>query len=103
MKIEVTELMFIEEFKALRPDNFTTEGLSALYNHLVEYEQDTGHELELDVIALCCDFTEYKNLAEFQEDYGSEKFPTLEDIHDWTIVIPMGAYGEDGPFIIHDF
>ena len=49
---------FRDEFKAIRPDNFTYEGLTLLHDYLEQYEEDTGEELEIDVIALCCDFTE---------------------------------------------
>jgi hypothetical protein len=41
-----------------RMENFTREGLEALFNHLEALEQDTGEEIELDVIALCCDYSQ---------------------------------------------
>lgn len=41
-----------------RLDNFSREGLQVLWDYLEQYEGDTGEELELDVIALCCDFGE---------------------------------------------
>jgi hypothetical protein len=41
-----------------RNDQFSPEGLEVLFNYLEGYEQDTGEELELDVIALCCDYSE---------------------------------------------
>lgn len=37
-----------------RIDNFTREGLELLFNHLEECDPD----MELDVIAICCDYTE---------------------------------------------
>ena len=49
---------FRDAFKAIRPNNFTYEGLNLLHDYLEQYEEDTGEELEIDVIALCCDFTE---------------------------------------------
>ena len=46
----------------MRPSNFTYEGLECLYNYLIDFEQDTNTEIELDVIShLCCDYSEYKN------------------------------------------
>ena len=41
-----------------RADNFSYEGLELLFNHLEELEQDTGEEIELDVIGLCCEYSE---------------------------------------------
>jgi hypothetical protein len=32
-------------------------------------EDDTGEEMELDVIALCCDFAEYR-VEELMDEYG---------------------------------
>ena len=40
---------------------------------------DLGKEIELDVIALCCEYAEYDNLEDFQADY-SEDYQTIGDI-----------------------
>ena len=41
-----------------RSEQFTYEALRVLFDFLEEMEADTGEEMELDVIALCCDFNE---------------------------------------------
>ena len=41
-----------------RKDQFSYEGLEILFNYIEELEQETGKEIELDVIALCCDYAE---------------------------------------------
>lgn len=58
MKTTVNFYTFRDAFKAIRPDNFSREGLSVLWDYLEQYEEDCGEEIELDVIALCCDFNE---------------------------------------------
>lgn len=58
MKQTVSVYDFRNSFNAVRPNNFSYEGLGLLFEYLEEYEQDTGEELELDVIAICCDFSE---------------------------------------------
>lgn len=58
MKQSIYRYEFHQAFKALRPDNFSYEGLNVLFDYLEQYEEDTGAELELDVVALCCDFSE---------------------------------------------
>jgi hypothetical protein len=58
MKTTITFYDFKREFKAIRPNNFTDEGLIVLWDYLEEYENSTGEELELDIIALCCDYNE---------------------------------------------
>jgi hypothetical protein len=48
-------------------------GAFALAEHLEEYEESTGEELELDVVAIRCDFSEYTSLREWlQEHHGAE-------------------------------
>lgn len=58
MKTTVDFQDFSHSFERIRPDNFSSQGLSVLWDYLEQYEEDTGQELELDVIAICCDFSE---------------------------------------------
>lgn len=58
MKTTVDFQDFSHSFERIRPDNFSCQGLGVLWDYLEEYEESTGQELELDVIALCCDFSE---------------------------------------------
>ena len=58
MKTTVNLYEFREAFQRIRPSNFSYEGLEVLFDYLEECEKDTGEEWELDVIALCCDFSE---------------------------------------------
>ena len=100
----INEYQFADAFNKIRPDNFSYEGLKALYDYLEEFEDDTGEKIELDVIALCCDYTEYENLKEFENDYGKE-FSNIDkrfkySIEDNTTLIPIE--GTDG-FIIQAF
>lgn len=60
--------MFCDAF-LIRKNNFSSEGLIALFDYLEFYEEDTGQEIKLDVIALCCDYTEYKNLDSYLNDF----------------------------------
>ena len=59
MKTTVNRYDFKRAFAdAGRKDQFSYDGLTALFEYLEQLEQDTGEELELDVIALCCDYSE---------------------------------------------
>lgn len=99
MKTTVTEQNFIDAFDDYgRGTNFSRDGLVQLFEFFEELEEDTGEEMELDVIAICCDFTEYDSLEEFQNEYG-EEYASIEDIEDETLVI----MGTDGRFIIQNF
>ena len=71
MITHVTQTDFIDTFKQseLRKNQFSYDGLIALFSYLEDLEEDTGENIEFDMIAICCDFTEYKNTEEFINDY----------------------------------
>lgn len=84
MKQTITFQDFRDAFRNYnRKDNFSYEGLEALFEYLEQYEQDSGQELELDVIALCCDYNE-DSIENTLKEYNLE---TLEDLQDATPVI----------------
>ena len=85
-----------------RADNFSYEGKKALFEYLEELEEGTGTPIELDVIALCCEYSEYKSLKEFQDDYGDE-YESIEDIENETTVIRIGEVDGEEAFIIQQF
>jgi hypothetical protein len=98
MKQTITKSDFRDAFKKMgRDSNFSYDGLGALFDYLELLETETREELELDVIAICCDFSEYENLAEFQNDYPD--YETMEDIENETTVIKV----DDERFIIQQF
>lgn len=71
---------FCQAFEQLRPQNFSGEGLGVLWDYLEQYEGDSGVELELDVIAICCDFSEddWQSIAE-NYDFDLSECETDED------------------------
>lgn len=82
-----------------RQSNFSYEGLETLYEMLTSYEEDSGTEIELCVISLCCEYTEYNSLKEFQDEQG-DKYKSIEDIENDTIVYEIP---ETTRFIIQIF
>ena len=85
----VTENDFVEAFRTWQSgqykDNFSYDGLKALYADFEEYENSTGEKIELDVIAICCEHSEYESIEEFNNAYGKDW--TLEELKDHTHVI----------------
>ena len=96
IKQAVTESDFRDAFQAIRPDNFSYEGLGALYEYLEELSEDTGEDIELDVIAICCDYTEYS------EDEAREEFDIDPDIEDWQDEVPDAIASGDDFVIVQD-
>ena len=64
---------------ALLSDDYakwTHEAAQALAEYLEEYEQDCDIELELDVVALRCTYSEYDSLEDWITEYYSEDIET---------------------------
>jgi hypothetical protein len=82
---------FIDAFiKMERGGQFTYEGFEALYNHLLSIEDDTGEQIELDVIATCVEYAEYPSAIDAVADYTLEQFDegrAIEYLVERTIVI----------------
>ena len=82
-----------------RQNQFSYDGINNLLEYFEEYEDSTGEQIELDVIAICCDFTEYEDLKEFHNEYSKEEYPNIDTLMDYTQVIE----NNDGSFIIQNF
>lgn len=67
-----TTLNTYEIADALLNDNnasWSLNGAKALAVYLEQYEQECGIELELDVMAFRCEFSEYESLEEWAHSY----------------------------------
>ena len=69
MKKTLTQYDIAHEL--LQDDNaaWTRAGAFALAELLEQYEEETGEEIELDVVAIRCDFSEYSSLEDWISDY----------------------------------
>ena len=71
----VNKYDFQDAFRRVgRNDQFSYDGQRALFDYLEEYEEDTGEQIELDVIALCCDFSEHDSALDCINDLGYTEF-----------------------------
>ena len=84
---------FYDAFQAIRPGSFTYEGLGALYDYLENLSDDIGEDIELDVISLCVEFTEY------DEEQARREFDIDPDVEDWQNEVP-NAIASGGDFVI---
>jgi hypothetical protein len=103
MKQTVNKSMFMDAFRTLRPDSFSYEGLSTLFDYLESYEEELGEEIELDVIALCCDYSEYANIAEAVEECGEEIFDEYDTALEWLQAHTHVLEIKGGGLIVQDF
>jgi len=77
-------------------DSFSNEGIIALFEYFERLEDDLGHEIEYDPIAIKCEFTEYADLEEIKSTYWH--IETIDEVYQNTLVIEF-----QGGIIIQDF
>lgn len=70
MKQSVNLNDFIDAFKAYdRYDGYGYEALKVIFDYLEQYEDETGQEIELDVVSICCDFNA-ENYTDIAQNYS---------------------------------
>ena len=111
MITSITSTDFVDAFRDMgRQDNFSYSGLRALFDYFEDYSEDTGESIELDVIAICCEYSEhdsalacvtdqgYNCIFEEGNDEEENEAIALEYLRDNTQVIEF-----EGGIIIADF
>ncbi len=73
MKQNIGFNQFCDAFSDTYKNNFTYNGKRALFDYLEEMEADTGTEIELDPIALCCEYSEYDSAWEAMQQYRTKE------------------------------
>lgn len=100
MKKTINFYDFAEAFKKSgKGHQFTYSGLRAIFDYIEDYEDSADEEVELDVIAICCEYEEYEDIAEFWSVYDKEDYPDMEAIEYNTQVIMI----DEESFIILKF
>ena len=80
MKNTINQYEFVRKFDDYnRSDSFSVSGRYALFEYLTQFEEDCGIEIELDVIGLCCDYSEYESLLAFGNEYFADEAQRNDD------------------------
>ena len=58
MIVQAVSISSFRDAFRIRPNSFSYEGLEVLFDYLEEVSDDTGEPVELDVIAICCEYEE---------------------------------------------
>ena len=89
--------MNLQDFKRVMREmdtyanNFTDEGLKILF----EYLEDLDGDIDMDAIAICCDWTECENIEAAEKEYLLDG----EDLEDNTIVLK----GDSDIVVVRDY
>lgn len=101
---------FRDLFNEIRPDNFSYDGLGALYEYLSDLAYSIGEPIDVDVIGICCEYAEISkddtrkdfmatlNCTEYIE-YGGDAAlrDAVEEVYVCTVVAET-----DNSFIIRE-
>lgn len=87
------------DLKAMGRENFSYGGAEAIMQWLEELAEDCGIPMEYDPIAYCVEFSEYKDLENFNDYYDpSNPFDSWDEVSENTTVIAF-----EGGYIVQDF
>jgi hypothetical protein len=94
---------FIDAFKqSSRRDQFSYEALEALFEYMEEYSANTGEAIELDIVAICCEWSEAHwsdiareysiDLNDFADDEDDDERiqAVYETISEQTTILDLG-------------
>lgn len=97
---EIDESLFIDAFQSMgRDKEFSYNGLCALYEYIDE-AYEGGEPYKLDVIGLCCAFSEFDSLESLESEYEM----TLDEIYEETTVIEVDhGQGTEKSYIVWEF
>ena len=86
MKVSINNYEFVEMFEnAGRGDNFSRLGRRKLAEYFEQLEEDLDTEIDIDVIAICCDYSEI-DIKDIEHETGCKN---LDDLCDNTTVIEV--------------
>lgn len=68
--IKLTSSMIADELLQDNYANWSREGAYALAEYLEELSEETGSNIELDIVAIRCEFNEYESLEELKKCYS---------------------------------
>lgn len=89
MKQTITKQDFVDAFhQAGREDNFSDEALEMMF----DYFEDMDPDMELDVIAVCCEYTE-QSIPDFATENNISEDEVMDYLNDYTLVFGTTSDG----------
>jgi predicted ArsR family transcriptional regulator len=93
---EVTKHSFIDAFKlSSRKDQFSYDALGIIYDYLDELSESTSENIELDIVAICCEYAE-SSLSAIASDYDID----LEGLEGEDRIEAIVSYMEQNTYVL---
>lgn len=98
--LNVSETMFLETFRSMgRQEQFSYDAMRALYAYLEDMSDDIGQDVELDVVALCCEYTQ-ESFDDVADNYSIDTSYAVDE--DDRIELILQHLDENTSVIWHD-
>lgn len=98
MKQTLNQESFVQAFEDMfRDKQFSRRALISLYEYFDQYEHDTGEQIELDVIAICCEYSE-ETAAEIAGQYSID----TEGLDETDVVNAVRTYLHENTLIVSE-
>ena len=69
--------------KMARGDNFGYKGWKAIGDYLESLSEDLGENIEIDIVAICCEYSMAESMEEFFMEFDQLHGVDLPDEEDW--------------------
>ena len=79
----ITENQFVDEM--IKHNEFTVEGSKVLFEHLEEIDPNG----EFDPVGIRCEYHEYENFEEIQEEYSNLDIRSISELRNYTTVLEI--------------
>lgn len=97
-----------EKMGRANADGFTLDAVKLLHEHLEDMAQSQGSPIEIDVIGICCDWSEYDDLAEIIDTFLLTEVSEVVDLLDSPLdetefeTLIKETLEEKGHTVLHD-
>ena len=85
----VTESQFIDNLLGDDYASWTYDEAQRLYDYYWQLSEDIGEDIELDRVAIRCEWDSADNIQEVIDNYSHHDIKTLEDLEDYTPVLEL--------------
>jgi hypothetical protein len=82
-----TATQFADEFNRISPNTFTFAALETLFEYLDEMSESVGKNIEMDPVAIRCDWGEYSASELWDEFADRDEAEDCEDVDDLAAVL----------------
>ena len=105
---EINKYEFVDMFdECNRSDNFTRQARRELFEYYSELAEGCGEPFQMDVIAICCDWSEYTAEELWDEYDDGSSFDDADGIIDWlrdnTTVLVVEHFNDPSTYLVAAF